>query len=216
MDQIKIVIDTDIGYKSLSIPEKIILPIEKGRFGIFSYEQHPTDPMSIEKLKIESAGENRIKINMRGTGRLHVENFPDPRIGGTKVEVEAEMVVEDVKLCIQAPVITHLDLPSIPNFADDFFRDILNKYLLKKLADELKIDIRETLDDARGRINQPITFNIKVDKASLNYVLQLGLEPIEPELEIKDQGIRLKLSLTLKPVIALLKEANVYMPVSPT
>jgi len=204
METIKIVFDVVIGYESISRPVKIILPIEKGKFGILSYAQHGTDPMSIEKVKIGYAGENRIKLSMRGTGRLHVENFPDVRIGGTRVEVAAGMAITNGKLCIQNPMLTHLDLPIIPELADDFFRELLNKYLLKKLSDEFKIDIQETLDEAIGKINEPILFNIQVDRASFNYALQLGLEPIEPELEINVQGIRLKLSMTLKPAIALL------------
>ncbi len=207
MEDTKLIIDLDIAYESISLPQKIIIPISEGKIGLWSYTQHKTDPLSAEKIKIGYVGEDRIKINMRLTGRVDVNNFPDLIFGGTKVRIDAGMIVETSNLCILDPKLTNLDLPNVPNFADNILRDILNKNLAE-LMDGIKVDLQTILENTRRQLNKSIPFKIKLNKEKYNYELRLNIEPIEPEFKINPQGIRLKLYMILKPTVTRLEQAN--------
>ena len=206
MENTKLVLDLEIGYESISIPHKIVIPIRQGKIGIWSYKQHKTDPLAVEKIKIEYAGEERIMINMRGTGRLDINNFPDLRIGGTKIRIDAGMKIENRKLSIQNPKLARLDLPNVPNFADNILREILNKNI-GKLTEDINVDIHAILEDIRGQINKPIPFKIKLDHARSEYELGLNLEPIKPEFTITPGGIHLRLYMPFKPTITRIQQA---------
>ena len=135
-------IDVNLDYESLSTSQKVVLPIDEGKFGIWKYKQHPTDPLSAEKIKIGYAKEDRIKIQLRLTGQLTINNFPDLRLGGAKVHIEAGLVFEAGKLCIIHPKLTRTDMPNVPNFVDGILRDVLNKHLLKPLTIEPVFEIQ--------------------------------------------------------------------------
>jgi len=199
-------IDVNLAYKSLAFPHKIVIPIEAGKFGIWKYQQHVTDLLSVEKIRIGYADKNRIKIKLRLTGQIDINNFPDLRVGGTKVQVESSLVLETGKLCILHPELTRLDLPNVPNFVDGILRDVLNKNLLKQLKNDLKIDIESILEDTKQQLNQPIPFDINVSAEKSNYSLNLNIEPIETEFAIQSKGIHLKLFSQFKPDIALLPQ----------
>lgn len=203
MNETKIELETNISYDSIPFPKKIIIPIEEGNFLVFSYKQHETDPLAVERVKFEYGGGNQIKIGMRGTGRLAVDNFPDVRIGGTKIEVKAGLIFKNTKLCIQHPELTNLDLPNIPNFTDDFFQDILNQYLLPNLEKKLQLDLYDTIENARTKINKPIPFNINIGREEYRYELKLFCELIEPALNISSDGIQIKIYFGFKPEITM-------------
>ncbi|MCI0495966.1 hypothetical protein L0Z72_13255 [candidate division KSB1 bacterium] len=194
-----------INFDSLPLPEKIILPITKGKIGGFEYEQHKSDPLSIEKLTFEFAGENRLKIKARGTGQLVIKNAPDLRIGGTKIHIEADLKIEDRKLRFLKASITRLDFPNIPAMFDKFLRDLFNKHLTKALEQDAYIDLQVTLENLRHELNRPIPFNMKVEKIKSEYFLELNSEPIEPEFSIDSQGICFILYADLNPLV---KEKN--------
>jgi hypothetical protein len=194
-----------IKFESLPLPEKIILPITKGKIGGFEYEQHKSDPLSIEKLAFEFAGENRLKIKARGTGQLVIKNAPDLRIGGTKIHIEADLKIEDRKLRFLKPSITRLDFPNIPAMFDKFLRDLFNKHLTKALEQDAYIDLQVTLENLRHELNRPIPFNMKVEKRKSEYLLELNSEPIEPEFSIDSEGICFILYADLNPLV---KEKN--------
>ena len=201
MDKSKLTIILKIGYNSISFPGKIVIPIENSKLGLISYQQHKEDPLSIEKVKVEYAGENRIKLKMRGTGRLDIKNMPDLKIGGTVVNAEAGIAIESSKLCIQEPKIVNLSLPSIPGLAEEIIRKILNQNLLNTLTNELKIDLQKTLIDMKNQINKPTPFKIKLNKTEVKYNFTPGLEQINPELTISPKGIQINLIMNLRPEI---------------
>jgi hypothetical protein len=142
MEDTHFAINTNVAYERLSFSQKIVIPIEDGKFGIWKYKQHKTDPLSAEKIKIGYAGEDRIKIQLRLTGQLDINNFPDLRVGGTKVHIEAGLAFEAGKLCIIHPELTRLDVPNVLNLVDNLLRDVLNKHLLKPLTIEPVFEIK--------------------------------------------------------------------------
>ena len=131
-----------LSYESLSISQKFVIPVKEGKFSIWKYKQHKTDPLSAEKIKIGYAREDRIKIRLRLTGQLDVNNFPNLRVGGTKVQVEAGLAFEGGKLCIVHPKLTRIDMPNVPNFVDGILRDVLNEHLLKQITIEPVFEIQ--------------------------------------------------------------------------
>jgi len=209
MEDTKLTINLNLAYESLSTPQKIIIPIDEGKFGIWSYKQHKTDPLSMKNIEIGYVGEDRIKISARLIGRVDINNFPDLRVGGTKVQVEAGLAIEAGELCIIHPEIITLDLPNVPNFADKIIRDELNKNLLPELTKDIKIDIQSILEDTRRQLNRPIPFDIRLNHEKANYALNLNLEPIEPEFGIKPEGIHLKLLMRFNPNVTLIPPAIV-------
>ena len=199
----------EIKFDSLPLPEKIILPITKGKIGGFEYEQHKSDPLSIEKLTFEYAGENRLRIKARGTGQLVIKNAPDLRIGGTKIHLEADLKIEDRKLRFLDPSIIRLDFPNMPNIFDKFLRDIFNKHLTKALEQDAYIDLQLTLENLRHELNRPIPFNMQVDKIKSEHLLELNSEQIEPEFSIDSEGICFILYADLNPLVKeKIKEEN--------
>jgi hypothetical protein len=190
-----------IKFESLPLPEKIVLPITKGKIGGLEYEQHKSDPVSIEKLTFEFAGENRLKIKARGTGQLVIKNAPDLRIGGTKIHIEADLKIEDRKLRFLKPSITRLDFPNIPDMFDKFLRDLFNKHLTKALEQDAYLDLQVTLENLRHQLNKPIPFNMKVDKIKSEYLLELKSEQIDPEFNIDHEGICFTLYADLNPEV---------------
>lgn len=201
MNGAKLSAKLEINFDTIPLPEKIILPITKGSIGGFDYEQHKSDPMSIEQLKFESTRPNRLKIKARGTGRLTVKNAPDLRIGGTKIEVEADLKIEDQKLRILNPKITRLDFPNLPAMFDKLLREVFNKHLSNALEQDAFIDLRVTLDNLKNQINKPIPFKTQVDKIKSDYILELNSEQFEPEFSLDDQGICFGLHAKLNPAI---------------
>ena len=204
MEDSHLTINVNLAYENLSFSQKIVIPIEEGKFGIWKYKQHATDPLSVEKIKIDYAGEDRVKFQLRLTGQIDINNFPDLRVGGTKVQVESGLAVEAGKLCIIHPELKRLDMPNVPNFVDGILRDALNKNLLKQLKNDLKIDIQLLLEDTRRQLNQPIPFEIKLNSEKSNCNLNLNLEPIEPEFAIHSEGIHLKLFSRFNPDVILM------------
>jgi hypothetical protein len=199
----------EIKFDSLPLPEKIILPITKGKIGGFEYEQHKSDPLSIEKLTFEYAGENRLRIKARGTGQLVIKNAPDLRIGGTKIHLEADLKIEDRKLRFLDPSIIRLDFPNMPNIFDKFLRDIFNKHLTKALEQDAYLDLQLTLENLRHELNKPIPFNMQVDKIKSEHLLELNSEQIEPEFSIDSEGICFILYADLNPLVKeKIKEEN--------
>lgn len=201
MEDTKLTINAEIGYSSLTFPDKIVLPFFEGKIGGFSYEQHATDPLSFENLEIGYAGENRIKLTMRGTGRINIKNMPDLKIGGTKIQVETNITLEEGKFRFLNPELVKLDFPNFPNFADKMLRDIFNKNLLAALKEDFKIDLQDIMADLRSEMNKPIKLKLNSNKTHSKYLLELNLNPIESEFHITLQAINLKLFVTLKPVI---------------
>lgn len=190
-----------IKFDSIPLPEKIVLPITKGKIGGFEYEQHKSDPLSIEKLIFEYAGEDRLRIKARGTGQLVVKNAPDLRIGGTKLHLEAHLKIEDRKLRFLDISIIKLDFPNMPNIFDKFLRDIFNKHLTKALEQDAFLDLQLTLENLRHELNRPIPFIMKVEKIKSENYLELNSEQIEPEFSIDTEGICFMLNADLNPKV---------------
>jgi len=138
MEKIKFSIDGQIIERAVSTSDKIILPVKEGTFGLFKYRQHPTDPLAVENLMLEVVGDNKVKIKMRMTGRLQVDNFPDPKMGGTKIEVLSRPMLEGNKICFRELEITHLDIPNVLNLFDDLIRQIVNDSLPDEICQEFK------------------------------------------------------------------------------
>lgn len=199
MENTHLTINVNLAYESLSFSQKIVIPIEEGKFGIWKYKQHATDPLSVEKIQIGYADENRIKIRLRLTGQIDINNFPDLRVGGTKVHIESGLAYEAGKLSIIHPELTRLDMPNVPDFLDGILRDALNKHLLKQLSNDLKIDIQSIFEDTRRQLNQPIPFDLSAISEKSNYNLHLNINPIETEFAIHSKGINLKLLTRFEP-----------------
>lgn len=197
----KLTAKLEIKYDSIPLPEKIIMPIAKGKIGGFEYEQHKSDPLSIEKLKFEYAGENRLRIKARGTGQLMIKGAPDLRIGGTKIHLEADLKIEDRKLRFLNPGLIRLDFPNMPNIFDKFLRDIFNKHLTTALEQDAFLDLQLTLENLRHELNRPIPFIMKVEKIRSDNLLELNSEPIEPEFSIDSEGICFILYADLNPLV---------------
>ncbi len=155
-------LDLKFDYDSLTLPDKIIIPIEHGKFGPLEYKQHETDPLAIEQLKIGYAGPEQVQLNLRITGRITVNNFPDLKLGGTYITINAELSQKGKNILIQNPTLSHIDLPSVPDFADDFIQKIINKNILAKLMDHFSIDLTPSIKAIEKAINTPVPFKVTV------------------------------------------------------
>ena len=201
MEQIKLSIDVDIGYASIPVPSKIIIPVKPGKVAFWRYKQHQTDPLRLHRIKIEYSANGRIKIRVRGTGRLSIKNFPDLRIGGTKVEIEAGLKVQEMILMVNKPRLTKLDLPNVPGPLDDLLRGFVNDSLMNDLTKALELDLRKPLDEAKTQINQPNVFNIDVGKKKVGYIFTAGVQTFKPQVEILPDKIHIGVDIELAPRI---------------
>lgn len=194
-------ITTDVGYKSIPIPERIILPITPGKLGMLKYQQHPTEPFSVEQVEIRHAGDNRVKISMRGSGRLDVKNFPDPKFDGAQIEMEGDIVLNDQHVRVQDLHLQHLDLPKIPSPIDNLIRKILNKNLIPNLAEILEIDLEKELNKVMKQMNCPNRFMFKFGNEELNYEFCAGVNSVAPHLNVSSDGFHLRFYLAFIPSI---------------
>ncbi|MGH7597282.1 MAG: hypothetical protein ACREOI_13085 [bacterium] len=199
MTKIKLSLDADLGYAEVPVPDKIFVPIEAGKFGLISYKSHNADPVAVEKLDIQYAGPDRIKIHMRGTGRISLSPVPDVRLGGLNVEVESGLVVKDLKLIIKNPRITKLDMPSVPGPVDKLVRNLLNRFLLDRLTEVIGADLESPLEKVKGQINQPIRFQLEIGKGRTAYEFKPNLDSFEPALKLSQEGIHLRFDVTFAP-----------------
>ncbi|GEM_PF-3051061 len=204
MGKIKITLAAAVGYDSLPIPDKLVIPIAKENIGVFSYKQHDSDPLTAEKITVRPAGENRLTINLRLTGRISVNNFPDPRLGGSKVEITGRLAVHGLKLRLLDPQITRLDLSGAPAPLDNLMKHLLNKFLLKKLAEALEIDLQPPVEKAMAQINRPDVFALKIGQNNLPYEFKANVEAFEPALTVLPEGLHLNFDVTLAPAISLM------------
>lgn len=194
----KLSLELNLDLASLSWPQKIELPYFDGELGGFHYSQHPTDPLSIEAIKLSIAAANRLHLSLRGTGRLNVNNAPDIRIGGTKLQLEATLILANGRLQLAQPELVKLDLPNLPPFGDNMLRTILNRHLIAALSDNLTIDLQSILDKIRADLNQPIPLTSSPNQ----FWLWLDLDTVTPEMQIGNEGISVILNLTLHPAVS--------------
>ncbi len=138
MKKLKFSVDGRTIEKEVTTPDKIILPVKEGTFGLFKYRQHPTDPLAVENLELEVVEDSKVKIKMRMTGRLQVDNFPDPKMGGTKLEVLTKPILENGKICFSELEIAYLNIPNVLNLFDDLIRQVVNQSLPDEICEELK------------------------------------------------------------------------------
>lgn len=201
MRHIDLIIETDIGYDSLPVPEKMVLPIQPGKVGLFKYKQHGTDPFSVEQVNIVHAGGNRVKIGMVAAGWLDIFTFPDPNFSGAEIEVEGGFSINDLHLQAHGLRLKHLDLRKVPSAIDELIRKILNKYLMTRLTEVLHLDLEPELNKAMQQLNRPNPFKIKFGKQEAKYEFCAGVNAIEPKLQISPAGFHVKFNLTLAPNI---------------
>jgi hypothetical protein len=203
MAKVKLSLDANLGYADVPIPDKIIIPIEAGKFGPISYKPHDTDPLAVEKVVIQYANPNRIKMNMRTTGRISLGPAPDVGLGGLKVEVESGLVVKDLQLLLKNPRLTYLDLPGVPGAVDKLIRNILNRFLLNRLSEVITVDLNEPLEKAGKQINQPIHFQLEIGKGAMAYELNPNLESFEPYLKLSQKAINIRFDMIFAPEFSL-------------
>jgi hypothetical protein len=163
MNPIKHSITAEIDYESIPLPAKIIIPIEAGKFALFSFRQHDSDPLRVQDLKFSYAGSNSINISMRGTGRLSMKNLPDLKFGGTFLEIQASLSIQNKKLYIEKPTITRLDMPQLPGSLQKLLRHIVNKFLPKLLSEIIELNIEPNLRVAANGLH--LKFDITVSSA---------------------------------------------------
>ncbi len=205
MEKIKITIEADVAYASLPIPNKIIIPIDAGKLGPLSYKQHDTDPLSAEQIVVAHGGDDRLKISVRVTGRVAVSNFPDLRLGKSRVEITSGLIVRDMKLLITSPQITQWELPNVPAPFEQLAKHLLNKFLLKKLLEALEIDLQAPLEKALAQINRPTAFEIAVGKSRCAYEFKPNVEAFEPKLTVAAAGLHLAFAVPLAPTVEMIQ-----------
>jgi hypothetical protein len=194
----KLSLELNLDLASLSWPQKIELPYFEGEMGGFHYSQHPTDPLSIEAIELGIAAANRLRLSLRGTGRLNVNNAPDLRIGGTKLQLEATLILANGRLQLTQPELVKLDLPNLPPFGDNMLRAIFNRHLIAALTENLTIDLQSILDKIQADLNQPIPLIASPNQ----FWLRLNLDTVTPEIQIGHEGISVILNLTLHPAVS--------------
>jgi hypothetical protein len=216
MAKTKIALDLDLGFASLPVPDKIVIPIGAGKIGPFSYKQHETDPMTAEKISFQPGGQDRLKINVRVTGRVAVSNFSDLRLGGFKVEVTSGLAVQNLTLRFTAPQITRSDMPNVPPPFDNLIKQLLNKFLLQILAEALEINLKTPMEKALAQINRPIIFDVPLGKNNFKYEFKPNIESVEPQVTVSPAGLRLNFAIGLAPTIGLLQSSimRAVLPVS--
>jgi len=201
MSGIDLTVETDIGYDSIPIPDRMVLPIQPGRVGLFKYKQHESEPFSVEHVNIVHAGGNRVKISMVAAGRLDISTFPDPNFDGAEIEVEGGFSINDLHLQAHGLQLKRLDLRKVPSAIDELIRRILDKYLMTRLTDVLHIDLEPELNKAMYQLNRPNPFKIKFGKREARYQFCAGVHAIEPKLQISPSGFHIKFNLRLSPNI---------------
>ncbi len=205
MTKVNLSLDVDLGYADMPVPDKIFVPIAAGKFSLFSYKSHPTDPLFVEKVRLQYAADDRLKLSMKVSGRVAVSHFPDLRLGGTTVEIESGLIVKDLKLLIKNLRITQLNLPSLPGPIDKLIGHLLNKFLLKRLSEVIGADLNAPLERAKAQINQPIRFQLEIGKSTTAYEFSPNLESFTPALKIFREGIRLRFEVTFAPELSIVQ-----------
>jgi len=201
MKQASLIFAVNLNYDSIPTPPKFELPIEDGKFGIFKYQPHPSDPLSVENITFEYAGENLVKIKMKLSGKLEVENFPDLNLSGTKIEAKTKFQIVNEELIISNLFISQLDFPNIPGFADKLLSNLFNNFLSKSIKEKLKFDLSNSLEKIKQQINKPIPFSFEMGNRKYTFNCLPGCLPDIPELNIAQEGIQIRIRSALKPEI---------------
>ena len=203
MDATTLTLDLKLDYDSLTFPQKVIISIEDGVFGPLKYRQHPTDPLAVEHIRMSYAAPQQIKVYMRGTGRISIDNFPDLKFGGTHIIAGAHILLRNQKLFLENPALLDLDFPNVPDFADDFIQNIINEKVLPNLSNNLAFDLTDSLKTAQESINAPIPFDITLFETKQNYALDLNCSIDSPELTITPDHVHCEVKLTFMPSISV-------------
>lgn len=193
--------DLKFDYNSLTLPDKIIIPIEDGTFGPLQYKQNDTDPLAIEQLKLGYAGPDQVQLHLRVTGRIAVNNFPDLKLGGTYLTIQAALSLQDKILYIKTPTLTHVDLPSIPDFADDFIEKIINKNILAQMADNFSIDLTASFVLFEKTMNAPIPLNVSVLAEKQEYTFDLNGTLGDPVLHVLPENLHCAMEMEFTPTL---------------
>ena len=201
MNETDAALTINLTFDSIPSPQKIVLPLEEGKFGIFRYRQHPNDPLSIEGISFGYMNEHQILIKMTGTGQLKVDNFANIKIGGTKIELKAGVNIENKTLNIYDLKLSRLEFPNIPSFADKLLSNLFNNILLKHLTEKLTVDLSEFLETAKEKINNPIPIDFEISNRKYNYNFVVDCEPHAPLLKVTPDGIHLEIQFSFNPKI---------------
>jgi hypothetical protein len=201
MNEAEATLSINLSYASIPMPQKIILPIEEGKFGIFNYRQHPNDPIGIEDIIFGYENEHQIIIKMTGTGQLEVDNFANIKIGDTKIELKAGVIIENKKLKIYDVKLSQMKFSNIPSFADKLLGNLFNNVLLKHVSEKLTVDLSEFLESAKEKINNPIPINFEISNRKYNYNFIVDCQPYAPLLKITPDGIHLEMQFSFNPKI---------------
>lgn len=217
MSKAKLSLHLQVGYESLPIPDKIVIPIGQGKLGPLGYKQHESDPVTAEQFHIQFGDANRLKINLRMTGRIAVSGIlPDLKLGGLKVEIMSNLALQNMALRMTNPVITRLDMPNFPGPADNLVRQLLNKHLLQKLTEIFEVELKTPLEKVMAQINQPSSFDLKVGRSRLVYAFNKNVEYSAPQLTLAPDGLHLDFDVTMAPEIKLMQHTALrgIMPAS--
>ncbi|MCI0693453.1 hypothetical protein L0337_15785 [candidate division KSB1 bacterium] len=71
-----------------------------------------------------------------------------------------------------------------PLAVEKLIKDLLNRFLLKRLSEVIGADLDAPLEKAKGQINQPIRFQLEIGRGTAAYEFNPNLESFEPDLKI--------------------------------
>ena len=101
----------------------------------------------------------------------------------------------------EKPTLFHLDVPNIPDFADDFIQKLVNRHVLSSLQETFKIDLSAYYAIIEKTINDPILFNISVYEEEQQYAFDMNGTFIEPIIAITPDSLQCKAAIDFSPTL---------------
>lgn len=193
--------DLKFDYDSLTLPKKVIIPIDDGQSGPIKYSQHATDPLAIEQIKFSYANPDHVQVHMRVTGRVALKNLPDLKLGGTYLTVVANISLHNKTLFIKNPKLSHIDVPHVPDIADDFIQKLINKHIVNNLSQHFAIDLTATFALFEKTLNTPIPFNVTVLAGQQAYAFDLNGTFGDPILHVRPEHLQCEVEIQFTPSI---------------
>ena len=201
MQNIKIMLNAEIGYESLAIQDKIILPIEAGKWTILKYRQHSTNPLSVESISLHPLSPDQLQILFRLTGILKVNLFPDLKLGGAELRVQARLRIRDKNPEVSDLKIVTIKLRHLPQMIANLFRKHLNQKLAAHFRALINRQIKTIFSGTRELMRTANRFELQFDAKTWPCEFQPNGRQSAIGIELTPECIRLQIAFTLKPTI---------------
>ena len=192
MQNTSITLSAEIGYDSLAIQDKIVLPIEAGKWTMLKYQQHPAEPLSIEKVSLQRVNHDRLQFRIRLTGKLKIKLLPDLKLVGTELFVESKVRIEENDLVLDDVKVVKIESGKKPKIIAKLFQKHLNKKLSGHFERLMNQHIQKLFTGIRDIMRTANQFEIKFDSKTYPYEFQLNGRQRTMDVELTPASIRIQ------------------------